>query len=238
LARGQLVVMLDDDMEPSPRLLASHMAGHAAEDRMALVGAAPIVLGPSPSPVLRYVADKFNGNLERLTDTAKPVTHRDFYSGNFSCRRDLLLAVGAFDEDFRVYGHEDGDLALRLVAAGARLAYSPEALAYQRYTKDFAGLANDNLHKGQTAVLLARKHPQAVADLKLSRYREASVRWRVLRLAMLHLSDIFTGVPDLVIAVTAALERLVPDRLQRYYFFALDYFYWLGARAGGHLLQR
>ncbi len=227
LSTGSVVVVLDDDMEPSRQLLAAHAGWHAEHDGTALMGAAPILAGSGASPTLRYVAAKFNRAQEALARPGWQISLRDFYTGNFSCARKLLLEVGGFDPEFRVYGHEDGDLALRLQRAGVALHFSVHALAYQHYTKDFAALARDNYEQGQTAVVLSRKHPGIVADMRLG--WRASWRWRLLRQALLRLSAV-PAVPRWVIAFMRWLERVRPAGMDRCYFLALDYFYWLGAR--------
>jgi hypothetical protein len=168
---------------------------------------------------------------------------RDFYSGNFSVARAVLLEVGVFDEAFKVYGNEDLELSYRLTQAGVRLVYCAEALARQAYTKDFAGLARDTLSKGRTAVLLASKYPETAAELQLSRYGEVSLLWGGLRAVMLRLTQVWPSLAQAVTAVTHGLEPLAAGRRLRYRL-ALDYCYWVGVRAAlrdnrraGHGLQ-
>src|SRR5213075_1907467 len=67
--------------------------------------------------------------------------------------------------------------------------------------------------KGQTAVLLAIKHPQAVRDLKLSTYRHTSRKWFILRALLLGLSDVWAGTPELIIRSVEWLERHSTDRI-------------------------
>jgi hypothetical protein len=130
-----------------------------------------------------------------------------------------------------LYGHEDYELALRLVNAGVELGYSPEAVAYQRYDKDFAGLAADCVDRGHTAVLFARKHPGVTSGLKLTTYLEGSRKWRVARSLLLWLSTWLPRFPDWMIRWMTWLERRRPHRLHHYYTLALDFFFWVGARS-------
>ncbi len=231
LAQGEVVVLLDDDMEPVPQFLEAHLDAHPAGSRRGVLGAVPIPLDASSPPVTRYIGEKFNAHLQKLSRPGHVINFREFYSGNFSIRRDVLLAVGTFDEAFKLYGNEDGELALRLQQAGVELSYSPEVLAIQHYTKDFRGLARDNWGKGQTAVLLARKYPTTFYDLKLGTYHQGSRKWRVLRGALLALSQVWTGLPDALTRAVMLVERSGSPRLPLVYGLALDYFYWLGVRA-------
>jgi GT2 family glycosyltransferase len=143
--------------------------------------------------------------------------------------REVLLAVGGFDEEFRVYGHEDYELALRLQQAGVELGYSADACAYQHYEKTFAAFARDGIARGRTAVLFAAKHPSVVDRIKLSEFHSGPWRWRTLRDLLLGASRLTDRVPEWVIAGIERLERYQPARLDKYYTMAIDFFYWYGA---------
>lgn len=231
MARGQLLILLDDDMVPVDGFLAAHLRAHPEGSRLGVVGAAPVPLTRSSPPVVQYVGWKFNCHLENLAQPRYQFKLRDFYSGNFSIRPEVLLEVGAFDESFSIYGNEDLELSVRLSKAGVQLVFSPEALAHQHYTKDFAALARDNIAKGRTAVLLASKHPETYHDLKLSMYAQGSRNWRLFRAGLLQLSRAWAGIPEWAIWFMTWLERRRPARFNYCCFLALDYFYWLGARS-------
>src|SRR5579859_441426 len=176
IAKGELVVLLDDDMAPVPEFLRAHQEAHTGEPRCGVMGAVPVVV-PADAPIVAaYIAAKFDRHLEKLARPDHVFDLRDFYSGNFSIRRALLLEVGLFDESFKIYGNEDLDLSLRLARAGIRLRYRADALARQSYTKTFVELACDTIAKGHTAVLLAGKHPEAFHELKLATFHDASRR--------------------------------------------------------------
>jgi GT2 family glycosyltransferase len=227
-AVGSVVVLLDDDMEASPGLLAAHARAHEGEVR-AVVGAAPIADSPDSPPFVRYMASGFRSRLERMAQPGYRLRFRDTYTGNFSAPREVLLAVGGFDEAFRVYGHEDYELALRLQAVGVELTYSADALAYQHYEKTFAAFARDGIARGRTAVLFAGKHPEIVDRIKLSEFDSGPWRWRALRAVLLRMSRWTDHVPSWVVAAVERIERLEPARLDKYYTMAIDYLYWYGA---------
>ncbi len=227
-ARGELIVLLDDDMEPIPGFLAAHYEAHQGGLRSGIMGAVPIRFDRASPPVVQFIGAKFNSHLENLGQADHQFKLRDFYSGNFSIRRTVLLNVDAFDEDFEIYGNEDLELSLRLQGNGVTLKFSSEALAYQYYTKDFAALAHDNIAKGETAVLLATKHPEAFKDLKLNTYRQGSRKWRILRAGLLKMSGLWGKTPELLIKFMSWLENRRLARLNLYYNLALDYCYWWG----------
>lgn len=230
-AAGAVVVLLDDDMDASPGFLAAHARAHEGPGERAVVGAAPIVVSPDSPPFVRYMASGFRSRLERLAQPGYRPRFRDAYTGNFSARRDVLLAVGGFDDAFRVYGHEDYELVLRLQEAGVELTYSADACARQHYEKTFAAFARDGIARGRTAVLFAGKHPAIVDRIKLSEFRSGSWRWRALRGMLLRMSQVTDRVPAWVVAVVERLERHEPARLDKCYTLAIDYLYWYGALA-------
>ena len=231
LATGDLVVLLDDDMEPDPGFLAAHQHAHPDDSQLGIVGAVPITVEKSSPPVVKYIGDKFNRHLAKLAQSGQHFGLRDFYSGNFSIRRETLLRVNAFDEAFKVYGNEDLDLSVRLRMAGVHLRFCAEASARQYYTKDFAALARDNIAKGNTALLLATKHPQTFQDLKLATYQQGSRLWRLLRSVLLGLSRLWAGTPASVVVFITWLEKHQPAHLSLFYRLALDYFFWLGVKS-------
>jgi GT2 family glycosyltransferase len=229
-ACGELVVILDDDMEASSGLLAGHLAAHPAGSRRAVVGAAPMLVNSASPPLVQFYAAGFNGRQVNLARPGRPLGFREAYSGNFSIRREVMLEVGGFDPEFRVYGHEDYELALRLQRAGVELHFSTEALAHQHYEKEFPALAHDSISRGSTAVVFAGKHPEVVQTLPLGRDRRGPRWWRWTRSSLLALSRRAPRTPDAVTELVLWLERRRIARLRRIYSLALDYFYWLGVR--------
>lgn len=229
VSTGPVIVILDDDMEPAPEMLAAHLAAHDSGERVGVLGAVPIRTDDATSPVGRHIAAKFNRHLQRLA-TGDHIGFRSFYSGNFSIRRELLTEAGLFDEAFRLYGNEDGELALRLLDAGVRLRYEPRALAFQHFEKDFAAVARDSAAKGRTAVLCAGKHPEVAEQFHLRRGKGSRAR-RLATRGLLALSRASGAVPDAVIGVTSRLERYGRPRGSAYYRLMLGYFYQLGVEA-------
>jgi validoxylamine A glucosyltransferase len=241
MASAELLLFLDDDMAPSPQCLEAHLRAHDSEAFLGIIGAAPIIVERGMPPAAKYMADKFNKHLERLASETQVLSLRGFYTGNFSIRRRDFQSIGGFDEDFSVYGNEDLELSIRLRRAGIRIAYNPQAIAWQHHTKRFAQIARDTINKGRTAVLLASKHPSALIDLQLSKYTSTSLKWRLARSGLLRISDRWSGSQQFVIRLIEQLEWVFARLPHSVYRLALDYFYWVGAldmlrenRARGH----
>jgi GT2 family glycosyltransferase len=229
---GDVIVILDDDMEPEPTLLERHV--HYQADRTThrgVIGAVPILYDESSSVAARYVGAKFNRHLERLAQPETRIHCRDFYSGNFSVRRDVLIDAGLFDESFTIYGNEDVDLGLRLINRGVELVFASDAGAKQHYDKSLARLAADEMAKGRSAVLLATKHPNSLPYMKLATSARASLKWRSARAVMLWWTRVFPATSDGLVRCLNRFERSHPATLQRLLPLMLDYFFWVGASA-------
>ena len=229
-AEAELVVMLDDDMEASPRLLEEHLKAHMAGPRLAVMGAAPIAVESSAPAPTTYIARKFNRHLEHLARAGGPLALRDFYGGNLSIRRAVFASVHGFDERFTIYGNEDLELSLRLAAAGVSLVYEPAAIAHQSNDKNFDALARDNVAKGRTAVLLARLHPEARAQLKIGTFEREPLRRRIVVNTLLAATRVVPPVRSVVVGLVRLLGALRIPGAQFLYPLTLDYLYLCGAR--------
>ena len=230
VARGELVLMLDDDMEPTPEWLAAHLRAHASSDTLAVMGAVPVAMRDTMPVPAEWVGGRFNRHLARLAGSGAPLTLRDFYGGNLSVRRDVLARIRGFDEEFTRYGNEDLELSLRLTEAGVRIVYEPTAIAFQTYDKDFPGLATDTVSKGRTAVLLARKHPDVRRQLKLGGAERAPIVRRLIVGSLLLATRFLPSVRARVVGIMTTLGHRNRALALRLYAPVLDYLYWCGVR--------
>jgi glycosyltransferase involved in cell wall biosynthesis len=124
-ARGELVVVIDDDMQVVPEFLAEHLAAHPAGSRRCVLGAIRASPDLAQMPLCeRWHQGKLDELAERCLAGARP-RGNDVYTGNVSFRRADYLAVGGFD--VTLGNSEDAELGLRLEAAGVELGFSARA---------------------------------------------------------------------------------------------------------------
>jgi GT2 family glycosyltransferase len=230
-ARGEVAIVLDDDMRVVPEFVERHRSHHPAASRRCVLGAVPVELEEGSTHAARYVKAKFDLHLSRLSDPDHLALPRSFFTGNASLRVEVLREVGGFDESFGIYGNEDVELSLRLRKAGVELGYDPEALAYQEYGKDLVGLQRDTLAKGRTTVLLARSHPEFFGALRLADPGDASGGWLAARAVLLWLTRRLPQVAAVVFALASLLERAGGWRFPLFYRPVLDYAFWVGVDA-------
>lgn len=230
-ARGEVAIVLDDDMRVVPDFVERHRAHHPAGSRRCVLGAVPVELDAGSTHAASYVKAKFDLHLSRLSDPEHLALPRSFYTGNASLRIEVLREVGGFDESFGIYGNEDVELSLRLRKAGVELVYDPEAKAIQTYDKDLGGLQRDTLAKGETTVLLARSHPEFFGQLRLADPDDASRPWLAARAALLWLTRRLPGTIAVVFGLCSLLERAGLWRFPLFYRPVLDYAFWAGVDA-------
>ena len=168
-ASNPIVLFLDDDIVPEPGCLAVHAEAHrrAREGHVALGYCPPVATDGAwwPLAMRAWWEDHFR----RKAEPDHEWTYVDFVTGNVSFPRELVLGLGGFDEEFRSR-HEDWELAIRLLDSGVPLAYYPESKALHYADVTFAATVHHQRQEARDDVLLARKHPQVIAQLPLARY--------------------------------------------------------------------
>ena len=239
-AAGEVLLFLDDDMEPTPDLVATHLERHRSEPMLGVVGSVPIVVAADAPPVVRYRAAGFARKLERLASRRDRLIFNDVYAGNFSVRRDTFFTAEGYDETFRAYGHEDYEFALRLERLGGRLVFDHAARADQYYEKSFRQLAANVESEGSTAVLFAIKHPDVLPALALGKYSRHRLLARMRIAARAALDRGNTRLRQRIVARVERAEATARPgddaALFARYDRALDRLYWAAAERALHAL--
>lgn len=115
-ARGEIVLYLDDDIVPDSRLLVVHTEAHQSHRGDIIAGR---VLQPWHDD--DHDAEPFTTTMPEFKD--------EFMGGNFSIRREKLLALGGFDENFRGAAYRfEREFADRVLGTGGTIWYEPAAL--------------------------------------------------------------------------------------------------------------
>ena len=121
-ATTPLVLFLDDDVEPSPRLVAAHRDAHADESIWAVVGQ---ILQPGEEPA--HVAQP-RDDLEFRFFAADGRLVRNVMAGNLSVKRECAVDAGGFDENYVLAAYRfETDFALRLIDSGGNIWFEPRA---------------------------------------------------------------------------------------------------------------
>ena len=125
-ANGDLLVFLDDDIEPLPALLAEHHRAHAD------AGVPALVIGP-PLPVRTPDSNLdtigawawWEGQLASMARPGHRFSFTEVFSGDLSIPAELFRSLGGFDVNFAC--REDSELGIRLIRHGVRVLFAPGA---------------------------------------------------------------------------------------------------------------
>jgi GT2 family glycosyltransferase len=182
-ARGEVVIILADDIVASPRLVAEHLRRQEqerADGPCAVVGKVfwPPELAQDP---FRHWLDHGGPQFAygRIKE-AGPIGPRFFYACNIAARRDLFLKH-PFDPAIR-YGYEDTELALRLKRAGVRLLYHPDAWGHHHHPRSFDEFRARQYRVGRSLYAALRNHPEMAEEIPppsfpLRRRVRLALRW-------------------------------------------------------------
>lgn len=152
-ARGAIIAFTDDDCLPEPGWLR---AGRDAIERGASAVTGRVVV-PLPDAPTDYELN------------AAGLETAEFVTANCFCRRDVLEAIGGFDERFAAAWREDSDLHFALLERGDPVAYAPDAIVVHPVRPAAWGVSLRQQRKSQFNALLFKKHPAL--------YRARIQRW-------------------------------------------------------------
>ena len=161
-ANGEILLFLDDDMEAEPGLLAAHERSHR-EGADLVVGDMPLHPDSPPSLLSWGVGFWAQSRRERLTAPGAEPGLDDLLTGQMSISRESFDRLGGFDTSFTregLFGGEDIDFGYRVVKAGLRVAFNPEAISFQYYDVDPAAYLRRTREAGRSEEELVLKHPE------------------------------------------------------------------------------
>lgn len=166
-ARGELLLFLDDDMEAAPALLAEHDRSHR-EGADLVVGDMPLHPDSPPGLLSWGVGLWAETRRQRLAEPGAEPGLDDLLTGQMSISREAFERLGGFDTSFTrdgLFGGEDIDFSYRVIKAGLRVAFNPEAVSYQYYEVDPEAYLRRSRETGRSEEELVLKHPEQAARL-------------------------------------------------------------------------
>jgi GT2 family glycosyltransferase len=119
-ARHDVVLFLDDDILPAPKLISAHSE---AQSRPGCNIVAGQVLQPGEKPL---TLEEEAGGFRFCSSRSQLIS--EIMGGNFSIKRELALRLGGFDENFvHVAYRFEAEFANRALAAGEEILFEPKA---------------------------------------------------------------------------------------------------------------
>ena len=165
LAIGEVVVYTDSDCVADPDWLYYLIRGMQDQNVPAIGG--PNIPPSSDCPVARCVAASPGGPSQVMLDDRLA----EHVPGcNMAFRRDLLLELGGFDEQFRQAG-DDVDFCWRWQDAGYRIGYAPAAMVWHHRRSSVSAYLKQQKGYGRSEAMVYRKHPHRFTFLGYSLWK-------------------------------------------------------------------
>ena len=178
-ARGDVVLMIADDVLPTRRLLEEHARMHERHPDPA-VG---VVGRLEQSPLLPQTP--FQKTWNRLVTGLFPrnrveLDYRDFWVNNLSFKKDFMVRNGMF-RSWPAASHEDLELGYRLQQNGMRLLFCDAALAYHHHPETIDSVVRRSYAHGYQWQLFESHVPDAWVRARSGNFQPgdgAAARWR------------------------------------------------------------
>jgi glycosyltransferase involved in cell wall biosynthesis len=238
LARGPLLLFLDDDMLADPGLIEAHAESHTQHQGIIVKGR--VIWRPLGEWTTFARVTQTDSDLNETPDENGFISFFSVFAGHFSIRRADALAAGPWEEGWKPYGFFDLDFMYRAHKSGLRMLYDPRAVTYHR---DYAAGLRQHCKRIRVAATKAvtqlfLKHPELEGQMAMFRDK-GYVRWRedppniVLR-KLARTVMIWPPALAALEGVTQAVEALYPSPalLRPLYRWVIGTYICLGYREG------
>lgn len=177
LADGEYIVIVDSDILVVEKFLEAHIQAHDKGD---------VVIGPiplSPASPKNFMTDNVRlwaeNHAREMTTHPNALSSTNIYGANLSIPRALFKKLGGYRTDLR--RTEDFHFGEKIIRAGLKVYYCPEAIAAQIYDKTFPAWCEDFYRDGKSQIGLIEEFPYLKHRLKLGRYHPQSIAKRLVR---------------------------------------------------------
>lgn len=155
-ARGDVVVVFDDDVLVEPGAIEGHAEHHARHERSVLLGYMPIRLPERRRgyDIYRFLYQAWYELTVERWEQHTEVILESFWAGHFSLKRKDALAVGLGDVGVRLYYHEDQAFGLRCKEAGLTGHFDRRLASEHAFSRDLKAFSRDAYIHGVDRVRL------------------------------------------------------------------------------------
>lgn len=161
-SRGNIVALVDDDVEPDADFVQRHADFHSRHQAPEVAALGELYL---PDDVRRDAMSLFHSFPYDEAARQQALSYLFFWTCNVSLKTSFLRRVGGFDEDAALHPLEDMEYGFRLAQAGMQLRFLPEARGCHLHQLRADGVASKGRRTGRAQSALVRKVP----DLALQR---------------------------------------------------------------------
>jgi glycosyltransferase involved in cell wall biosynthesis len=196
-ARGELLVFMDDDIEARPTFLAAHHSAHREDPRKVVIGYLPPLLKEQKGYLKAELRRWWETIFDQMSEPGHRFQYSDLVSGNFSLRKDFLQHAGGFDPAYRC--HEDFELGIRLLRAGATFDFILQAAGYHHEGSDLQRVLKRKFEEGIADVNIGQGYPELRTTLLMARLQQ------------------YSRLPSRVLKLLAYIWPAASDRMARYF---------------------
>ena len=161
-AQDEYLIFMDADIEVEPAALSGLLAPLREHADGICFGNLRLATGDHLSPLVRYLAQKFEKLMRRFAENLDPW---DSFSGLFSITRNLFARMNGFSADFKQYGGEDTEFFLRCSQAGARFVFAKAGLGWHHQALDLKSNLRRVYLGSYSNALIARKRLPVSDDI-------------------------------------------------------------------------
>ena len=227
-ATGDLLIFIDDDIEPIPEFIQAHLNAHKGSSPLVVIGYSP----PAMKGEHSYFAIELMGWWEKMFEDMYQPGYRfrfsDMLSGNFSIPSDIFTHIGGFNDEFTV--HEDYELGVRLIHAGIGFVFEQNALGIHHEQSDLRRSLSRKYFEGIADIKLGRLYPELIPNLAIwNLIHYSAIPSKVLRI----MTFVFPRLADWI--VTKAQNTLPAFEYtgllplwRRVLYGIMGYWYWKG----------
>jgi glycosyltransferase involved in cell wall biosynthesis len=179
VARGEVLLFLDDDDLADPALLEAHAETHRRqpEPELGVLGYTRLSPELAADPLMHFVTQVgcFLFSYPEI-HAGDVLDFRHFWGGRSSCKRSLLLDHGVFNPIFK-FGCEDVELAYRLSKHGFKVLYEPAAVSTMVRGLSFDDFCRRTERQGRANYVFSRLHPEDAVQ-RFTEVAGAAEAWR------------------------------------------------------------
>lgn len=163
-AEGSVILFLDDDVVPEPRLVAEHVASHGSSDNRVVMGPLLEPPGVRLQPWTHWEAIALAEQYEAMLAGRWAPTPWQFYTGNASVGAQLVRRAGGFDLSYR--RAEDIELAFRLDALGGEFVFNPAAAGMHFAWRSYHAWLGAAYQYGRNDILFGQAEGRVAAEFR------------------------------------------------------------------------
>jgi glycosyltransferase involved in cell wall biosynthesis len=167
-AKGELLLFLDDDIQPASCLIEKHVQAHNKEKDV-VIGYLPLSRDQGKGLFRMTLRSWWEEKFYQMSFPGYRFGFDDLLSGNFSIAASFFASVGGFNPSFICC--EDYELGVRLVMSGATFRYEKEACGWHNdIITDLKRSLQRKREEGRAHIAMCRLYPGTIYRLKLGQY--------------------------------------------------------------------